>query len=485
MKLVHTITTYLASVCLIVAATACTDEEQDSLSLALTEENITFLGSVEENRETASRASTPMNETSANYGDIYIYQQVDNDTHIGIYTVTSGNQGRLVTKENGTPLKWEGVNAVHTFYAWTQPNVTDETSQITGGVAMDEKQENEAPTGTVTFGTQKETNLEKFIVAQVGQLTYSAQNQYVGLHFYHPVGKIQLDSITHIRSDGSKEDIQQAIITFPNLPKSAVFSPLNAKDSPYTDVLTENEEKGVTWEWDKGTRGGDTQLYVHPFTFREDGKEEYEQPGYFTIEINVTSSSGSSTTTKKIYSGTLAASNDPTELRGNELMHIGMQVADGNVTGLYSHIVDWNTAPAQTVPQHRVPGIYTQEDAEALLEALQNEEEIPAYLVDIEGESQTIRFFTHVDWSNATSDIIIPEDYTLDGQGYYLKPDDITLYGKIENLYKQDGTQYKATEKPEEPDGGNTGDSGDEGNEGENNTGEDTTGSNTEDGTNP
>lgn len=483
MKQIYRTAAYITSVLILATASACTDEERGSLSLAPTEENITFRGTVE-NGKTASRAPIPMNSTDNNYGDIYIYQQVDNESNIQIYTVSSGEQGRLETKPedgeaSGDPLKWQSVDAEHTFYAWTQPHPAN-TNGSTGGVKMDEAQAPMAyaTTGTVTFGTQEETDLEKFIVVKTGPLTYSEQNQYVGLHFYHPIGKIQLDSITHVRSDGSKEDIQTATLTFPNLPKSAVFNVLNASQTPYTDVLTANDEEGITWKWTKDNRGsgatreGNAQLYVFPFTFAEDGKADYEQPGYFTVEIDVTDNSSSASTTHKIYSGTLAGSTNPSKLEGNQIMHIGMQVADGGGTGIYSYIKDWDTSPAKDVPQHRVPGIYTQADAQALLNALQNGTEIPSYLIDTEGDTQTIRFFTHVDWSKATGNITIPEDYVLDGQGYNLTlPKDVNLYGvkgegedeagNIKHLYVN-GDEYTVVEEPDpdtEPDEG-TGEDG-------------------------
>lgn len=496
MKQIYKTTTYIATFLILATMIACTDEEQGSLSFAPIEENITFLGSVEESRDMASRATTPMNSTDANYGDIYIYQQVDDESNIQIYTVSSGEQGRLETKPEGEsrePLKWQSVDAEHTFYAWTQPSGSNG-----GGVTMDDAAQAPATyttTGTVTFGTQEETDLEKFIVVKTGPLTYSEQNQYVGLHFYHPVGKIQLDSITHVRSDGSKEDIQTAILTFPNLPKSATFKPLQANQTPYTNVLTANEEKGITWMWTKDNRGngatkeGNAQLYVLPFVFAATDKTDYEQPGYFTIKVKVTESSSSSTTTEKVYSGTLAGSTDPSELRGNQVMHIGMQVADGDVTGIYSYIKDWDTAPKRDISQHRVPGIYTQADAQTLLNALQNGTEIPDYLVDTDEENnKTIRFFTHVDWSELTTkNVTIPKGYILDGQGYNLiLPDGVTLYGikeedestgNIRNLYVN-GAQYEFQQEAPTPEKGEeeTTESGnDEGNTSGNGNGTSTT----------
>lgn len=491
MKTLHRITTYSATVLLLTALAACTDEERSNTPLVPTKEDIAFLGTVEEGEDITTRA-TVMNSEKFDYGDIYIYRERETEESGGekksemqVYQVAPGEQGKLEVKESGDALKWEDAYDKQTFIAWTQPYPGSEEEEestpptdedFMGGVMMNEPESpaTYATTGTVKFGTQSETNLERFIVAKTGPLSFNDQNQYVGLHFYHPVGKIQLDVVTHIRSDKSEEDITEAILTFPNLPKSATLNVLNAKElpSPYTDVLNPNPtEKGITWTWKKNEENA--LLYVNPFTFYDDKiNDDYMQPGYFTIQIKVTPNSSSQTTVTKIYSGMLATSSTShvgaVQLKGNECLHITMQATDGPVIGINSYITDWNTEPMENVPQHRVPGIYTQEDAEALLNALLNDTDIPAYLIDgEEGETQTIRFFTHVDWSGATEDITIPEGYILDGQGYKLTlPESVNLYGvkgegedeagNIKNLYvNEDEDEYTVVEEPEpepEPD---------------------------------
>ena len=473
MRTISKIVIHTASVLLLATAWACADEEQGRMPLTQPEENISFFGAVENGQDVVTRSTTVMNSEDFNYGDIYIYQKVgEEQKNIQIYTVSSGQQGRLETKDDDEPLKWESADAEHIFYAWTQPypgsdeESPEEPTEQSGGIVMDEPEASAsyATTGKVTFGTQVETNLERFIVAKVGPLSYSEQNQYVGLHFYHPVARIVLDEVTHVRTDGSFEDIDEATITFPNLPKDAVLGVSDAKDDPYTDVLIPSTtEKGITWTWKK--EDSDAHLYVYPFKFKEEGKADYEQPGYFTIKISVTPSGSSSATAEKVYSGTLAESTDPIEVKGNECLHIGMQVTDGSVTGIYSYIKDWNTDGNEDVHQHRVPGIYTQADAEALLNGLLEEPiNIPEYLLDGEGndEVRAIRFFTHVDWESILEEkevesITIPEGYILDGQNYNLAlPEGVMLYGvqgendeeNIENLYINE-EKYKFMVKTE------------------------------------
>ena len=467
MKQFHNIKLYAATLLMLAAMGACTDEEQGNTPLAPAEENITFLGSVKETKEISTRSDNYIiiNGQNDGYGemDFYIYQKIgEEDPTIRIYQPSGGEQGRLETKEEQEPLKWESTTARHLFYAWTQPNV-DTDGEVTGGVKMDAQTGGTYPTtGTVIFGTEAETKLEHFIVTKQGPLTYDENNQYVGLHFYHPVGKIVIDNIRHFRADGSSEPVTKCTLTFPNLHTSAKFIVTDAATPPYSDIYTEATETGIEWNW---REDGQTNLYVKPFTFA--GEEEapyYEQPGYFIVNAEVTIS-GTSTT--RSYTGTLVGSSPTiTELKGNEELHISMQVADGNVTGINSYIVDWDDADEITVPQPRVTGIYTQADAEALLEGLQSDPvKIPPYLIDIDegNNTKTIRFFTHVDWSEATDDITIPDGYVLDGQGYKLTlPEGMNLYGvkgegedeagNIKNLYVNED-EYTVVEEPEpEPD---------------------------------
>lgn len=494
MKQINKNILYMLAASLFVTTYACTDEESTGMSSEeIADSAITFIGSVENSTVITTRESTIMGSDNELYNteDIHIWQQInDEESKTQVYHVISGHQGRLETTV-GKELKWEDANAQHEFYAWTQPHKPNgEDTQITGGVSMNTE---DPTTGTVIFGTQAETGLETFIVAHEGPISYHEWGQYVSLHFYHPVAKIKLNSITHIEADGSTNPITSCTITFPNLAKSATFTAIGytVEEEKYPPVLKITEEptpKGIEWEWKKGegVNANDYVLYVPPFNFSSDKSETpyYEEPSFFII----TTSSGT-------YTGSLTQVNDPTELRAGECLTMNLIVRDGAVSGMYSYITGWNTEEIGTIPQHRVPGVYTQEDAEALLIGLlSTPASIPDYLVHVEGEgesqTQTIRFFTHVDWNDIEGveipedGITIPKGYTLDGQGYYLVlPEGVTLYGDIDNLKKEDGTEYtEILEKPEED---NTEDSGDEGNKGGSNTSKDTTTSDTEDGTNP
>lgn len=461
MKRVNKHILYALTASLLMTTYACNEEKPTNTLSEIADSAITFIGSVESNAVLSTRASDIMGSDNNTYNEeeIYIWQQVGNNTPtMKTYKVAGGKQGRLETT-SGEELKWESVDAVHEFYAWTAPNIKEE-NQVTGGVNMNT---NDSYTGTVTFGTQEKTGLETFIVAHEGPISYKEWGQYVSLHFYHPVAKISVNSITHIAADGSTNPINSCTITFPNLASSATFTATNyeVKEEKYPPVLEATETKGITWEW-RQDGGNDCALYVFPFKFSSENPSEeyYEQPSFFII-----------TTNSGTYRGSLTMVNDPTELRAGDHLTMNLTVRDGEVSGMYSYITDWNTEEKGTVPQHRVPGIYTQADAQALLNALRNGTEIPAYLIDIDesNNTKTIRFFTHVDWNGATEDITIPEDYVLDGQGYNLTlPEGMNLYGvkgegedeagNIKNLYVNgDEDEYTVVEEPDpdtEPDEG-------------------------------
>lgn len=478
---------------LLMATAACSDEESHNLPSAMEGDGtIAFQGIVENNRSVETRSSDIMNEDGENYKDIYIYQQTAETFNgletaspkIQIYNTDPGQRGELVTEEQ-YPLNWNSATAWHVFYAWTAPH-PDGKDGSEGGVKMDDPTDEQtySTTGTVTFGTYEDTELDRFIVAQKGPLTYESWNKYVSLHFYHPVARIELVQVTHIMPDNHAEDIGKCTITFPNLYKSARFNAIyditaNDYDEKYPDVFTyETQQQGIDWKWEKTKSEGDHRLYVHPFIFKKENLPDYEQPGYFTV-----------TTSDGVYTGTLAdilladASNPnnlQSELKGGDWMKMSLTVEDGNVSGIYSNVENWDTKGDEPIYQHRVPGIYTQEDAEALLEGLQSDPvNIPPYLIDIDenNNTKTIRFFTHVNWESLLDEeevesITIPQEYILDGQDYNLTlPKDVNLYGvkgegedeagNIKHLYVN-GDEYTVVEEPDpdtEPDEG-TGEDG-------------------------
>ena len=360
------------------------------------------------------------------------------------YVSADGMEGRL--SPISTPLTWQGRDTEHTFYAWTHPAVGEGT--VTGGVEMDAAIRS---VGRVTFGIQKDTGLEQFIAAKEGPVTYDENGLYVKLLFYRPVAKIQIESVTHVSSSGSLTPVEKCSIYFPNLYATARFDAKKERpqDGNQGNIwLTEGDPgyeiptTGLVWEWDISNPDvplGDHVLYVHPFEFgtdNADGSQPDEtQPGYFTITTEIND-------TEKVYYASLAGLVDVKELQAGQFMKMQISIQDGGSGGLGCRIEEWDTNPEESI-EHRRAGIYTQADAEALLALLQSdpvdEEALAAYC----REGHTIYLYNHLDWSEVTEPVKIPDGYTLDGQGYYARlGDGGTLSGTITNLFTPEGDPW-------------------------------------------
>lgn len=360
--------------------------------------------------------------TDAQFGDIRICSSTSEASDvIAEYEPADAWQGRLSALN--TPLKWsKGTDAEYTFYACTYPSGPEGSD---GGVTMDA---NNSMQGTVTFGTQKDTHLESFIVAKEGPLTYADNGSYVKLLFYRPVAKIQIESVTHFDAAGSQTPIKQCKIDFPNLYLTARFDAKKVRgdDNPgdvwlqLGDAGYQAPQLGLSWEWDISVEdaASDYVLYVHPFSFSfpfgsddaDGGQPDPTQPGYFRITATIDGE-------KKVYFASLAGLKNITELKAGQFMKMQIAVQDGGGGGLGCRIVDWNTEDEQTV-SHRRAGIYTQEDADNLLEILQASSLDEGALNNYCRDGKNIYLYTSVDWSSVTGPLTIPDGYTLCKQGY-------------------------------------------------------------------
>lgn len=357
--------------------------------------------------------------SSAVFGDISICSHVDgSEDVISVYEAADGVEGRLAVKSGSQPLIWNGLDAGHTFYAWTFP------SGESGGVDMSDT---DLTQGTVTFGTGRDTGLEQFIVAEEGPVSYQDNGSYVRLLFYRPVAKIRLESLTHIDANGSRTQIEQCSILFPNLPRTSVFDAMKERvdGGNYGDVwLVSGDtgyvepENGLLWKWDvtSGNSVADSELFLHPFEFgtdpgAADGDQPDEtQPGYFIVTAEIDG-------VEKTYFASLAGMIDVTELQAGQFMRMQLSVQDGAAGGIGCQIVDWNTE-TETDVIHRRPGVYSAEDAASLLQILSSDP------VDLDALDRfctggnVIHLYTEVDWSSVTGTLTIPDGYTLDAQGY-------------------------------------------------------------------
>lgn len=471
--------------------TACSEEDLRGIHTEIAPGEVHFYGAIKKqsNIQATSRV-TPnpdnyitLNETTEDFGTFYIWQDITPQEegtteelhYFQQYVEAPGEQGNLAVvgadNEEGR-LNWHNQTSKHTFYSWTQPNVKNSEQKITGGVDMGSslpenfgKQENESSiTGTVTYGTNGETNLEKFIVTKKGPISYDEWGQDVALYFERPIAKITLLGVIYIDANGAENaNIQTCTLLFPNMYKTASFNPFLWNDDTQNVLSTDDKtnEKGIKWEWHKTTTEYDAKsLYVHPFKFgsdnntnpSDDNTDIHQDPGFFIIQMQFSNGT-------KNYTGTLNSLNlTPTsatakrQLNAGEHMQLYLTVTDGGGVGIGYQIIDWDTEEEQTLPQYRVPGVYNEEDAGRLLEALKKAadnssgyifpEGVEDLVVKTSGDNVTpstydINLFTHVDWSKVTTAINIPNGYTLNGNGYNVTlKDDVNITGSnIVNLY--------------------------------------------------
>lgn len=477
-----------------VIMTACSKDELPNNIPDASGSEIQFTGAIKKQSEvllTTRAEPNPdnyetLNETDEDFGTFFIWLDVGEDgssekkSYFQAYVEAPGEAGNLKVKgsdNNEGRLNWVDKTSGHTFYAWTEPHVSKEVTgqtTITGGVQMDHN--NIEPsvnpitgetkigniTGTVIYGTNDETSLEAFIVTKKGPLTYNDWGQDVALYFERPIAKIELVGITHIKSDGSqdiigKNDDFQCMINFPNMYKEATFKPAEFVYGDFSKLLTGNEgKKGLEWNYSFNTRTSGSVLYVHPFTFGDEDTYIYNDRGYFIVTAKFKGDNE-----EKNYAATLAVSKY-TELNAGEHMKLWLYLRDGGGVGIGYQIVDWGTDPDKELPQYRIPGVYNEEDADRLLEALQKAADstsgytFPTGVEDLrvnKGEGTTpqydINLFTHIDWSSETN-ITIPENYTLKGNGFNVTlGEGGDILGKVENIYINGKKPKESTPTPE------------------------------------
>lgn len=399
-----------------------------------------------------------LNENNKEFGTFYIWMDVEEkSSHFQQYGIVSGEKGSLGVivgdgeEEEKIRLNWQDKTSMHTFYAWTQPHVQEDgTSTIKGGVDMEipkfgtKENSSEKPSGTVTFGTNGETNLEQFIITKKGPISYNTWGQDVALYFERPISKIVLDMVIHIDANGViNKDINNCSIVFPNMYSEATFKPFDFDDDSNFPLNGDDANgKGIEWNWEKDNKESNS-LYVLPFKFGDDDDNKIQNDlGYFIVTLK-----------GKNYAGSLNSiiidekSDAQKELKAGECLKLVLTINDGGGVGAGYMITDWHTESNEGIYEHRIPGVYNDKDAKRLLEALTTTDASKKFPIGVEdlivnkGNETTpqyeINLFTHIDWSSATTNITIPDNCTLKGNGFNVTLDnvDISGPGNVENIY--------------------------------------------------
>lgn len=417
---------------------------------------IRFVGSVKQEHllTRANTPNTPPEEgytliTNDKYSDqtFHIYMKVGDNANtpaepvtsdnIIPYTVASGtSQGELVTQGNATPLNWQDKTSQHTFHSWTEPAGVDRGNETNA--------DTDITVGTVDFTQNNNAGLEYFIGTKMGPTSHR-EGIYAPLKFEHLVCKVQIVSITHIRSDGSIDQnglnsLKDATIFFPDIPQKATFDTgIRDNKNPSVAIPEKIEEdyKGINLDI-KSTN----PFYLPPFKF-----EEY---GQFRITLTWNDNDGEQT-----YNGHLKNINASfNELGNGERMGLWLTLEDRKVTGFASYIVDWNEAQETTITRPAKPGIYTLEDLTQLVQALSNgnSESVPKEF--FAPGDKTIPLFNNITLPEGESlTLTLPNDCTFDGQGHNISGS-FTISGKHKNLYLNGKKQEENIEEGGTTEGG-------------------------------
>lgn len=390
--------------------------------------------------------------TAKKFGTFYILQtkeDIDGELHWGRYIVNDGKEGQLTLKDGTEDEKliWEDGTTNYLFRSISVPPGIDSDNP---GVVFNLNE----MTGTVTFGDYT-TGLEYFMGVTVGPQSL-ANGQVLSMTYKRQVCKVVFWAFYYEHADGTidKDIVTECQICFPNLPVSATFdmkhfhkqqSKYNANEPiqggcDYVTLDFKDRPKApqITWrknDPDASEKSSDIfhAFYLPPFKFWDgkDSKPE-NQSGFFVVTYN-----------GKTYTGNINGyqENNTTheeelkklELFASDFCRLTITLKDGSLVGGGggSAIAEWNVEDEKDVSHHRVPGIYSQEDADKLLDALINKTPIPEVFFD----DDIIRLFTNIDWSSVEG-ITIPDGYTLDGQGYNIKMSESgTIEGNYKNLY--------------------------------------------------
>lgn len=403
------------------------------------------------------------------YGTIYICQTPSDTLDKRMWahgTVAQGKEGEL-TYADDAKLYWVDMKTKYYFQAISVPVHGDDSSRPGGVTFTHDVPYEKGGHGTVTFGGY-DTGLEYFVGVSLPARNLE-NGATISMTMARQVGKILFDKIIHIDAHGSQNhNVDSCEIIFPNLPSTATFSldsmyrirqssmkpeGLNINGRNYVCLYHDGAKKGVKMAWKKAPNErpsgmsevdhlSKTQaIYLPTFLFWDgkDNKPE-NQSGFFIVRYN-----------NKNYTGNLdnRKPNGDTYLRlwPTEQLRLSVKLQDEAAQGGGdgSAIAEWNIAEEENVLHYPVAGIYTPEDAAALLEALQSGKAIPErfYSEDSEGR-KVVRLFANIDWSAANGTLDIPDGFVLVGQGYNVKlGEGGSISGAVEGTLYINGKRYE------------------------------------------
>lgn len=380
------------------------------------------------------------------YGTFYILQTPQTESNKrfwGEYQVESGKNGSLLPLPD-KGLSWQDGRTQYFYRSISVPAKFKEVTEP--GVTFSYGSEDDGH-GEITFGDFRK-GLEYFLAVVVGPRSIAA-GQTVSMTYKHQVSKVIFEKMIHKKTSGTEITLTgdaECRIIFPNLPQKATFdlAHFRPQQGEYSENVSLNAEHSyLTFVWNREKLWNGTaepasmmwkanpnakeeeegisdamlhSFYLPPFRFwgGPDTRPE-NQPGFFIIEYN-----------QKSYTGNIQGTTDWPLILAAHWINMTVTLQDGPAVGGGdgSAIAEWEVEGETETPHHRLPGIYTKEDAEKLLNALISDNEADVSLLFYREEYidnqkvKVIRLFTNVDWSTVTDVLNIPAGYVLMGQGY-------------------------------------------------------------------
>lgn len=425
------------SLCLCVANLLWSCSEHTDRNISINPE-VEFLCNFKDSYKVSTRFDSSFVNNSDFGVDFYIKEVAGDKVEYGVYEIPSGYEGRLGVKDSQQPLNWFDLDSPHIFYGWTIPwNLPGYNPESETTVPIEFLNSSEESGYKINKNNQI---LEKFIGAASGPYVYKEHGRYVELTFFHLVSKIKINSLSLVESDGSIQKHLKADVTFVNMPTTATFhpfpeSPDGKPQRPYVEPGEANKDDGITYYISNDYVDSDL-FYVCP----EVNFRDIE----FKIVLNNTEYAD-----YKTYYGTFndvvferqnvdhdsPEGNDTTILHAGEMMSVDIVLIPGIGPGLRLIIQDWSTDEPRDAQYHTYPGLYSEEDLNALRDLFMqlmspDDQDIldkikdmyDIYGAEIDGK-KSLKLFNNIDLTTDKDGNIFPvwKDYILDGLGHMVR----------------------------------------------------------------
>lgn len=360
-----------------------------------------------------------------------------------VYRLKPGETNRLVCNDGQTPLNWLSRIATHKFRAWTEPE---------GVAAMED-----SPWLRTVDMTKRNLDYEYFVGARTEELSYAKHGLTVALKFEHLIGKLIIDNVSLIYSDGVKTDNMMSnvgAIYFPNMPTTGVFNTGVEDGGDMAVTFSEKDATGILFsltgniDYNEYVKNLSIPFYVLPMLFA-DGND------YGEFYVNFYHPHGDF----RRYKGNLkdlVNEDDPENtlsgIKAGECLTLRLVLKDDKVDGFYAYVENWKDHNNQPLKEAPYPGIFTPEDLVANLNLnvwpfILTPDEDVIYETTPDGK-KIVRIYDNLDFSGynlSSVQIIVPDGYVLDGLGHNISGVPVfVIEGDVRNLYVNDelcGTQ--------------------------------------------